>query len=143
MQKIRQYLARIRAWFQEYKNRLILAVSYLLIAILCFEAGWLRKSLVETQSVTVQIKEAHSVQSSSGDPLVSGVIHAKNTPETKESGAQLESNQEGCQFVGSKKSNKYHQPESRCAAQIKPENRVCFSSREVAEAKHYVPGCLQ
>ena len=99
--------------------------------------------MAETQSVTVQIREVHPSQSSSGDSVDSGVANTKNASEVKDSRVQLESNQKECQFVGSKKSNKYHHPESRCAVQIKPENRVCFSSREVAEARHYVPGCLQ
>lgn len=48
-----------------------------------------------------------------------------------------------CAFVGSKKSNKYHAPTSRCAKQIKAENRLCFVSVEAATAKGYLPGCLE
>jgi hypothetical protein len=47
-----------------------------------------------------------------------------------------------CTFVGSKNSNKYHAPTSRCAKQIKPANIVCFDSVEAATAKGYLQGCL-
>lgn len=47
-----------------------------------------------------------------------------------------------CHWVGSKKSNKYHHPSTRCAESIKESNRICFDTPEEAKAKGYVPGCM-
>lgn len=47
-----------------------------------------------------------------------------------------------CHWVGSKKSNKYHHPSTRCAESIKESNRICFDTPEDAKAKGYVPGCM-
>jgi hypothetical protein len=41
------------------------------------------------------------------------------------------------QLVGSTSSNKYHRPDCRYAAKIKPENRIYFRSAEEAERKGY------
>ena len=50
---------------------------------------------------------------------------------------------EKCAFVGSKNSNKYHLPSCAFAKRIKPENLVCFTSKEEAEKRGYVAGCLK
>jgi len=45
----------------------------------------------------------------------------------------------GTKFVASKKSDKYHRCDCRYAKRIKPENLVCFHSREDAEKEGYLP----
>ena len=48
----------------------------------------------------------------------------------------------GCskgEFVGSRFSNKYHDPSCVWAEQTSPENQVWFSSAEEAEAADYIP----
>ena len=42
-------------------------------------------------------------------------------------------------YVGSKKSNKYHNPDCRWAKKIKPSNLVTFTSAEEARSAGYVP----
>ena len=44
-----------------------------------------------------------------------------------------------CAFVGSRESDKYHDPSCRWAKKILPENRICWGSRAEAEAAGYVP----
>jgi micrococcal nuclease len=44
-----------------------------------------------------------------------------------------------CAYVGSKKSDKYHDPECKWAKKIKPSNLVCFKSRDEAVKAGYVP----
>ena len=39
----------------------------------------------------------------------------------------------GCAFVASKNSDKFHAPNCQWAKRIKPENIVCYSSREEAQ----------
>lgn len=43
------------------------------------------------------------------------------------------------EFVGSESSDKYHKCDCRYAVRIKPENIVCFNSKEDAESKGYAP----
>ncbi|OGI25509.1 MAG: hypothetical protein A3J76_03575 [Candidatus Moranbacteria bacterium RBG_13_45_13] len=43
-----------------------------------------------------------------------------------------------CAFVASKNSNKYHLPACQFAEKIKPENKICFSSKEEAESRGYI-----
>lgn len=129
MQRIRECRDRSINWLKQRKNNLLLGLSYLVIGALCFEAGWLQKSLVVSESIEVAI-ETKAV------PVVPQV-------EEIQSIAPPETAAQPCQFVGSKKSNKYHHPQSRCAKQIKQENQICFPSVEAARARHYVPGCLE
>ncbi len=48
-----------------------------------------------------------------------------------------------CPLVGSRNSNKYHLTTCAVVKRIKAENRVCFSSKEDAEKRGYVAGCLK
>jgi len=45
----------------------------------------------------------------------------------------------GTQFVGSKSSDKYHYCNCTWAKKIKPENLICFQSKEEAQGEGYVP----
>lgn len=123
-----EYRDRSINWLKQRKNNLLLGSSYLVIGVLCFEAGWLQKSLVASESFefTIETKTL---------PIAPQVEEIQLTVPPK-------TTDQVCQFIGSKKSNKYHHPQSRCAKQIKQENQICFSSVEAAQARHYVPGCL-
>lgn len=45
---------------------------------------------------------------------------------------------EGSFYIGSKNSNKYYECGCRYASNIKPENIICFSSEDDAEARGYI-----
>lgn len=117
-----------------------LGLAFLLVAGLAFEAGMLRHSLAETEPLVVAVpnqlpapalpeRTIQALSPARGEPDAL----SKATPEVAL----------GCAFVGSKKSNKYHKPSSRCAKQIKTENRICFESTDAAKTKGYLPGCLE
>ncbi len=57
--------------------------------------------------------------------------------------ASLVAESEGCQFVGSKNSDKFHSPDSAPARRIKPENKVCFSSESEAMEEGYEAGTIK
>lgn len=46
---------------------------------------------------------------------------------------------DNCLYVGSKFSKIYHKPECKWAKRIKPENLICFKSKEEAEDLNYKP----
>lgn len=139
MDRLRRLGEKAMASWKEYGSRLILAISFLLVGTLSFEAGLLQKSLREPIPVIVRVADPVSLPSADGSTqslptsVPSPPADSKNTDQRS---AQ-------CQLVGSKNSNKYHHPASRCAKQIKPTNKVCFASVEAAQAKGYLPGCLE
>lgn len=129
MQRMGEYRDSLINWLKQSKNKLLLGSSYLVIGVLCFEAGWLQKSLVASESFEFTI-ETKTLQIAPQVEEIQLAVPPKTTDQV-------------CRFIGSKKSNKYHHPQSRCAKQIKQENQICFSSVEAAQARHYVPGCLE
>ena len=46
---------------------------------------------------------------------------------------------EGAEYVGSRNSDKFHEPACRWVNEIKTSNRLCFESRSVAESFGYEP----
>jgi hypothetical protein len=124
-----------RLW-QTYGDKLFLSLAFLLVGVLCFEAGLLQKSLGTSEPVVIRVTDPA--------PLPQATIQAESVTKTTatEEGKTGTLTSGDCQFVGSKKSNKYHDPASRCAKQIKPENRRCFASVEAAQNAGYLPGCL-
>lgn len=113
-----------------------LGAAFLLVAGLSFEAGMLQSSLKEAAPLVVEVPNslpAPALPERAVNPQAQSTAGSTNVPESAN----------GCTFVGSKKSNKYHRPSSRCAKQIKSENRLCFASLEAATAKGYLPGCLE
>lgn len=138
MERWRRFGEKVKASWKEHGSRLILAITFLLVGALSFEAGLLQKSLVQPEPVVVRIGEAPapSPQNPHQSPDQSSLTPPKET-------GTAETPTSTCVFVGSKKSNKYHHPTSRCAGQIKPENKRCFTSAEDAAARGYLPGCLE
>lgn len=130
----------MKIWFQENKERLVVFFGILLIGSLCFEAGLLQGKMKQVAPLilslpaepekNLQIKEsaigATASPSSRIDPAVA-MVNEKTT----------------CVFVGSKNSNKYHLATCPVAKRIKPENKICFSSKEEAEKRGYIPSCLK
>jgi hypothetical protein len=124
--------------FQEKLEKVWLGIAFILVAALAFEAGWLKQSLHETRPLIITAPAAIEAAAA---PVRQAAAETKTPAPTvspQEDGAA-----NTCVFVGSKKSNKYHVPTSRCAKQIKNENRLCFTSGEAAAAKGYLPGCLE
>ena len=128
----------LKTTLQEKLEKVWLGIAFILVAVLAFEAGWLKRSLGESEPLIITTPES----------LPAVLVPARQTTiETKTlpspASVQGSEGMATCMFVGSKKSNKYHAPTSRCAKQIKAENRLCFDSVEAAKAKGYISGCLE
>lgn len=122
-------------WIQ----KIWVGAAFLFVAVLSFQAGWLKQSLSETEPLVISSPEKlpeAALPKQVEVPLPTAVLSAAGP-----AGERPE--QKPCLFVGSRNSNKYHAPLSRCAKQIKPANLVCFESAEAAVAKGYLPGCLK
>lgn len=104
-----------------------------LVGILSFESGLLLGKMTQETPLVLSLPvSAESVPN--GEPLKT---LTRVEPIAAKGAAK------DCVFVGSKNSNKYHLPTCTVAKRIKPENRVCFASKEDAEKRGYVPSCLK
>lgn len=117
-------------------GKIWLASAFILVSLLSYEAGSIRQALLEPKPVVIEVPERLPDESL---PERQGV--SKSSAERTPASTALPT--QDCAFVGSKNSNKYHIPTSRCAKQIKAENRVCFTSVDAAIARGYVAGCLE
>lgn len=148
------FFLHVRSWFMANEKNLVLFVSLLLISAFSFEVGVLKsQDAVGTTLIIEKPVEAYVAEADRLDPLGEGTVGIvagaeTTTPNTGTSsglsvGIEETQSIDGCMFVGSKNSTKYHTPSCRWAKQIKPENRVCFSSVEDAVAQGYVEGCVE
>lgn len=116
-------------------DKIWLSLAFVLVSILSYEAGSIHQALAEPRPVVIEVPDTLPAPSlPERQSAASGVVPASTDPSIQ----ALD-----CAFVGSQRSNKYHLPASRCAKQIKAENRVCFASVDAALAKGYVAGCLE
>lgn len=136
MEWIRRQNEAIKLFWKDYGSKLFLGLCFLLVGVLCFEAGLLQKSLVEPKPVVIRVAEPVEI------PPLPDTKGEEKGVKTSSAPGETPGDKATCTFVGSKNSNKYHHPESRCAKQIKPENKRCFASVEEAESKGYISGCL-
>ena len=127
---------RMLQWFHEYGERLGLLLGVLLVAALSFEAGYFYHGMKSEGVLTVTLAP---VSIPNVAPAVAG--DAVVVPES-DSGASPTKRTE-CPYVGSKNSNKYHLASCAVAKRIKPENRLCFASKEEAEKRGYVASCMK
>ncbi len=128
---------RLTEWGKKYGREISLGLGFLLVGTLSFEAGLLHQSLGENHPLVIRTPAtlpAPALPEKVSPPMVT-TSKTTTAPDTKENSV--------CAYVGSKNSNKYHAPTSRCAKQIKPENRICFASLDAAKARGYLPGCLE
>lgn len=129
----------IVAWFQENKERFLLLLGVFLVGVLCFEAGLLLGKTAQETPLVLSLPPVPIESLSQAEPVPSTQSQKTLTREP----IAAKGGVADCVFVGSKNSNKYHLPTCTVAKRIKPENRVCFASKEEAEKRGYVPSCLK
>lgn len=131
---------RIGQWIWEKREKLLILLGVVLVGILCFEAGFLQGKIRPGAPLVLSVPEtSQDVSPEKKEPIppFSGVSPVGSVVE-KDSTVKVD-----CPFVGSKNSNKYHVATCLVAKRIKPENRVCFASKEEAEKRNYIPSCLK
>ena len=131
-------IQKIRSWCRDNAERLLVLVGVLLVSVLSFQAGLIQGKLVEEKSFVIHMPMVDT--SASPAPVVEK--KASNVSEKTRVPVDL-IDLKSCPLVGSKNSNKYHVPTCAVAKRIKPENKVCFASEEIARARGYISGCLK
>jgi hypothetical protein len=126
-------------WLKYEKNIVILA-GLILISAVSFEAGYLHGQKEKPESVAVnKVACAPCPKNEDADNINSGKTIAIQSNQTSSQTLKqpvVESKE--CTFVASKNSNKYHLATCQWAQRIKPENKICFSSKEEAEGRGYI-----
>ena len=141
-------------WFRKNEKNIIFGISLLLVSIFSFELGTLyttqgKNEVLVIEKPTVSLAQMKKDAGITEEGKVAGVADTAESDKqqvtsNKGNGSGIKTEgQTQCMFVGSKNSDKYHSPSCSYAKRIKPENVVCFKSKEDAEGRGYTAGCIQ
>lgn len=129
-------MAKIKEFIIKHESRIILIAGFILVAVISFEAGVIKSREYKENPVIVEnVASSHSFSNNDDNNAPEA---QKTAQESQNSAESINTPAQSCGFVGSKNSNKYHLPGCRWAKNIKPENRVCFSSEDEAKSKGYL-----
>ncbi|MEA2006898.1 MAG: hypothetical protein U9O20_01940 [Patescibacteria group bacterium] len=133
---------KIKKFWMEHDQKVLIVLVLILTAVVSFRAGQIDEKTKKSAEIDVSLNQLAAANPKQEKLLALGgavarkginvVVSGENTENIANDGTKKE-----CVLVGSKNSNKYHQSTCRWAEQIKPENRVCFSSVEDAQNKGY------
>ena len=129
----------VKEWCRSHGRNLFMLAGFLMVGGLSFESGLLKGKTSQSDPIVLSIPIIAPAQEERTEKVLS-------VSEEQKEGARLISEQKDtakCPLVGSRNSNKYHALTCAVVKRIKPENRVCFASKEDAEKRGYVVGCLK
>jgi hypothetical protein len=133
---------KIKDFWLKHGERFILAFGIILIALVSFEAGFLKGQKNQKEPVVVnQAACPPAGEAGATCPKDANVNSANNSilqNTQNKNDDPLPADNQKCAFVASKNSNKYHLATCQWAAKIKSENKVCFSSAEEAQSRGYL-----
>jgi len=136
----------MKEFLKKYEIKIILILGFILVAAISFEAGFWQGKKAPDKPLVIE-KQSESPKIEPQTVSSEGVGKVTLPVSASVQGQNLASSEipKNCAYVGSKNSNKYHLPTCQWAKKIKPENLVCFSSIEDAQAKNYLPdkGCIK
>ena len=130
----RTYSQKAGDFWQKHGEKTVLLVGIALIALISFEAGYLKGRKNEKRPV--EVNQAACAPCPKAEESAGSGEKAQPSGNAKTEKQPSIENQK-CAFVASKNSNKYHLPTCQFAQKIKPENKACFSSAEEAESRGY------
>ena len=126
-------IEKIKLFWKNYEKQIVLFADIILMTIFSFEVGFLEGKKIENNDTLVIEKAAEQKECVCNNAQTESLINSTNQNVAQgKTGDEKE-----CVYVGSKNSNKYHIPTCQFAKRIKPENLVCFKSKEDAESKGY------
>ena len=132
--------SKIVVFWLENEQKIILTIGIILIAAISFEAGFLRGQKNKQEPVIVNKAAPIDIASANTDQSKTDGKNIKTTPANSKPASTAPvatADNQKCAFVASKNSDKFHIPTCRYAQNIKPENRVCFSSKEEAVSRGF------
>jgi len=126
-------IEKIKLFWKNYEKQIVLFIGIILVAIFSFEVGFLEGKKLENNDTLVIEKAAEQKECVCDNAQAENPTNSSSQTATQEK----TTDEKECVYVGSKNSNKYHLPTCQFAKRIKPENLVCFKSKEDAESKGY------
>jgi len=142
---------KIKDFWRKHDYKILVIMGFFLLSATSFNAGRTYENSIEPAEIKLSLNQSPLIAANPHQEKILALGEAvERNGQAKEvvdpilgnNSQQLSGSEENkeCVFVGSKNSNKYHLPTCRYAANIKEENRVCFSSKEDAEGKGYEAG---
>lgn len=126
------FFQKVKNFAAEYQDRIVLTIGVILIAVISFGMGMLYNREVSKKPIIIEEPTQHrTVESRERKP--------NNAAENLAADAQEQINEPRTEVVASRNGTKYHLPSCPGAKQIKPENKITFSSPKEAEAAGYEP----
>lgn len=139
----------IKQFWQKYDQKILIILSLILISLVSFNAGRTYKNNIKPAEIKISLNQPNSASNPRQERILALGEAVERNPEAREITSTLitgtndnngnTEEKKDCVLVGSKNSDKYHLPTCSNAKRIKPENIVCFSSKEEAESKGYQP----
>ena len=126
-----------KEWIQYHRQNIFLFFGIVLVGVLSFEGGLVYGKIAQSKPLIVSIPSIPVVSDAN---TIKAIV--EDTPENTNN-QQVSGTTEVCPFAGSKNSNKYHLSTCAVVKRIKPENKICFASKEEAEKRGYIPSCMQ
>jgi len=131
---------KLKDHWEKYGYKIILAIGIILIAGIAFQAGFLKGQKNQKDPVVINQPDCPPSLGEAGAPCPKGEGNSASASNRDKPGTQQPNTEnQKCAYVASKNSDKYHLPTCQFAQKIKPENKVCFSSKEEAESRGYQP----
>jgi len=135
---------KILQLWSKYGLFILIILAVILTAFVAFRAGQSQQKHTRNSDIKISINPLDAANPAQEDIKTLGETLARKGINTSEisspvptNGLQQNSIPQNCALVGSKNSDKYHEPDCDSAKKIKPENIICFSSIEDALSKGY------
>ncbi len=139
----------LQDWFRGKSQKILSTSAFLLVAVLSFVGGTLfqKDQVVEESKLVITVPDYEAKKQTLTEEQ-KGALPAPGEGSMVPIAKEVTPNNVGeaqanCPYVGSKNSDKYHLASCGVVKRIKPENRRCFASPQVAEASGYMPGCAK
>lgn len=147
-------MQKIKDFFKNYHDKIILTIGAILIALCSFAAG---RISVNKQEIPITIKEntQQQEQAKIEQPQQktnteipkqenSNMTNTTNTKTTKQKDNKTkkktaEKTNNECEFVASSRGHKYYEADSSSAKSLSEKNKICFPDEKAAEKAGYEP----
>jgi hypothetical protein len=115
-------LKKVTDFWSKYEIKIVLILGFILVAVISFEGGYLKGKSLKSDPIVVEkaLAEAQNCE------------YSAITTNTGQMTPNTQNNKKECLYVASKNSNKFHASGCTWAKRIKPENLICFSSKDEA-----------
>ena len=133
---IPEHFQKVKNFAVEYQDRIVLIIGIVLIALISFGLGLLYNREISKEPVIIE----ESAENANHESRIMNYDSGGNSSLNSTASATNTSTQTQTEVVvASRNGTKYHLTSCSGAKQIKPENKITFSSFKEAEAAGYEP----